>query len=80
MYDYIYIMFKAALNYRVGNQDNVCLPLMKRGKWDCEGAWGCCSRRNVLYFEPGGVYLVLTFVWFIPYALFYKYTVLWVKK
>ena len=44
-------MFKATLNYRLKNQDDVCLPLMKMEKWDWEGARCFCGTRNILYFD-----------------------------
>lgn len=59
-------MFKAALNSRVRNQDDVCLPLMNREKWDWEGTWSFCGTRNVLYFDLGSghpsVYFCMTHI------------------
>lgn len=59
-------MFKAALNSRVRNQDDVCLPLMNREKWDQEGTWSFSGTRNVRYFDLGSghpsVYFCMTHI------------------
>lgn len=77
---YVYIMFKAALNYRVSNQDNVCLPLMK-GRNGTGREHGDSVALEIFYILSWVVVtLVCAFISFIVYAFFCKYIALWFKN